>query len=430
MEIAMEQYYIKKVLFSNGERFSYLINKQTNLPDYWCTLYTLTQLRSTNKASGTIEQYTRSILFLKSILDKYEISENEFISRLRDGWILHLYEIDNIAEECKFKYEDIKTNKVDVVSQKIAIKSLEKFRKITSTKSLNRVDSHTQANRLRNIRDFILWLVDIQASKFNHKDKKLQLLMDAKIYFSNKIDSRIPKISNDNIEPKEGLSQEELLELFSTIKFDSINNPWKSEFVKKRNELLILWFYHFGIRRGEVLTVKISEINFQEETFTLFRCSDDANDPRKDQPNLKTNGRKLSIPKKIINLTSDYIIKYRSKLPNSKDHEYLFVADITGSPLSKITVNKIFEQLRNKNKKLPKNFSPHILRHSWNDSFSKLIDKENISESEEQKMRNYLMGWSDTSTMASTYTKRHTREKANEAIVNMSEKLFSDKEIK
>jgi hypothetical protein len=36
------------------------------------------------------------------------------------------------------------------------------------------------------------------------------------------------------------------------------------------------------------------------------------------------------------------------------------------------------------------------------------------------------MGWRDGSTMSENYTKRHNREKANEAINEMAKKLFNN----
>jgi integrase len=83
-------------------------------------------------------------------------------------------------------------------------------------------------------------------------------------------------------------------------------------------------------------------------------------------------------------------------------------------------LNKVFSELRKSSQNLPKNFSPHIMRHSWNDNFSKIMDAKNIPEEREKQIRSYLMGWSPTSDSASTYTKRHVEKKANEVLLEMS----------
>ena len=91
------------------------------------------------------------------------------------------------------------------------------------------------------------------------------------------------------------------------------------------------------------------------------------------------------------------------------------------------SVNKIFSKIKESNQDLPRDLSPHILRHSWNDNFSSLMENKNIPEEKEKKMRSYLMGWSDTSNSASQYTKRYVQEKANQVLLEMGNKMLGDK---
>jgi integrase len=239
--------------------------------------------------------------------------------------------------------------------------------------------------------------------------------------------SRIPKSSyGSQVNAPEGLSKEEITLLFETINRHSKTNPWKNTFTKIRNELLILWLYHFGARKGELLSLKISDINFKTQTFDLVRRADDSKDSRINQPLLKTRERRIAIPEKILTLTRDYIINHRSFLPQAKKHEFLFVASKSGLAMSLDSVNKIFSKLK---ETYPDSFirlSPHVLRHTWNDNFSSIMEKNNISEAEEKKIRSYLMGWSETSNSAETYTKRHTRQKGNKVILNMGNQLLNN----
>ncbi len=68
-----------------------------------------------------------------------------------------------------------------------------------------------------------------------------------------------------------------------------------------RNALLVRWFYELGLRRGEVLNVKIPDINFQSEELTVVRRADDPEDPRKDQPLVKTRDRKIPLSPAFAN---------------------------------------------------------------------------------------------------------------------------------
>ena len=91
------------------------------------------------------------------------------------------------------------------------------------------------------------------------------------------------------------------------------------------------------------------------------------------------------------------------------------------------SVNKVFKVLREKHPELPANIFPHILRHTWNDRYSEEMDANKVGEEAEKKTRSYLMGWSETSGTAVTYTRRHIRKKARAASLAMQENMFSKK---
>jgi len=92
------------------------------------------------------------------------------------------------------------------------------------------------------------------------------------------------------------------------------------------------------------------------------------------------------------------------------------------------TVNKIFTKLKETYPTTFTRLSPHILRHTWNDNFSSIMERKNISENEEKKIRSYLMGWSETSNSAATYTKRYTKQKANEVLLEMGNQSLNNKD--
>ena len=100
-----------------------------------------------------------------------------------------------------------------------------------------------------------------------------------------------------------------------------------------------MWLFKFGLRRSELLGLKMSDLDFRSETFNIVRRPDDPEDPRLNQPTQKTFGRKIAMPKKIVRLTLDYITKHRTALPEAGRHEFLFVASKTGSPMSLDSVN-------------------------------------------------------------------------------------------
>ena len=431
----MKKYKVKTITTPIGESFPLLINSDTGIPDLNSTLFILTQVRSTGKSVATIKYALNNISFFKLLLEKYNMSEEFLIKRFEEGRIFQPYELEGIIEDCKFKIEDVineitntKTNELPWM-KKFSLKSLEKFRSSNSFNKRSFVDKATAGNRLRTIRSYVLWLVEVYLSRTKANSLNFLTLKDNAKDFKEKIEARIPtKLSNSLIEGKEGLSEEDMNTLLNIINRKSEDNPFRGEFLKSRNEVIFIWLIKFGIRRGELLNIKISDIDFRKKEVKILRRADDIADPRTNKPNVKTRGRILAIPDKIMEITEHYILEHRSKIRGAKRNEYLIVSSTNGDPLGLEAIAVMFRRLRKKFPTLPDDFTAHILRHTWNDTFSKLMDKKDISEEREQQLRNYQMGWRDGSTMAENYTKRHIREKANEAINEMAEKLFINKE--
>ena len=421
----MTSYHIKTVLLSTGERLPMLIESKTGIPDYWITIYSMTQFRAKGLAVNTIEQNLRHLMLLMLFLKNNYTEEINLDKRLKEGKILELHEIETLCDTCKLQIK-LLTHKTTSSSSKNTFKanSIEQFRAPNSTERISTVDSATTAHRIRAIREYLIWLSRIFLSKIDDFGLKTLSLNDSINMLHSSLTARIPRHSATSslLNDKKGLSENEIARLFSVIDKNSHSNPWKSSFARTRNELIILWLYEFGLRRGELLSLKVSDIDFQSETFVVLRRPDDPDDPRTSQPLVKTRERKIAIPKKLLDLTSDYVIGDRGTLSEAQYHEFLFVADKSGKPMTISTLNKVFAKLKETAKDLPSDLSPHTLRHTWNDKFSAVMESKNISEAKEKQMRSYLMGWSNTSNSADTYTKRYVQQEANQTILKMHDK--------
>jgi integrase len=64
----------------------------------------------------------------------------------------------------------------------------------------------------------------------------------------------------------------------------------------------------------------------------------------------------------------------------------------------------------------------HSLRHHWNYSFSKTCENQGMTPEREEKLRSYLMGWSETSGTAATYNRRYIKEQAGKAVLELQNK--------
>jgi integrase len=287
------------------------------------------------------------------------------------------------------------------------------------------VDPNTIAIRLRYIRDYIQWrfygrLLKLGARHpaFDGSKAVLEMVLSA---FS----ARIPHGKRRNVlGAREGLSPEARAQLKLAIEPRSANNPWTSDHARIRNALIVMWLLTVGVRRGELLGLRTTDVNFQRNEVLIARRADDPNDPRKYQPNAKTSDRLLPLDNTLAEVTRQYIMGTRRAIKGARKHEFLFVANGSGAPLTQSGLNKIFVTLRQRCPDLPENLTPHVLRHTWNDIFSEMIDEKPVPEELEKKARSHLMGWSETSKTAATYTRRHTKKKAREATLALQEKMM------
>jgi integrase len=193
--------------------------------------------------------------------------------------------------------------------------------------------------------------------------------------------------------------------------------------------LLIHLIYGLGIRRGEALGIKIGDhIDWPRNRILIARNADDPDDPRTRQPLAKTLDRFLPVKDKLLDMLRAYVTNIRSKIPAARRHTLLFVSHQTGRPLSAGALNKVFRSLRERVPDLPADLTPHVLRHAWNDAFSRLIDANNIDPAREAQMRSAMMGWVPTSGMAAVYNRRKIREDADKLSLAHQKELLSRNE--
>ena len=133
-------------------------------------------------------------------------------------------------------------------------------------------------------------------------------------------------------------SEKEILEILKA------NN--ENDFESVRNKLIVEFFYVTGIRRSELINVKISDIDFSNETVKIL--------------GKRNKERYIPLLKTIQKSIQNYL-NYRLKI-NTKE-SYLFVT-IKGKKVYDTLVyriiNNYFSKVSTKVKK-----SPHIIRHAF-----------------------------------------------------------------
>lgn len=387
------------------------------------TIFTLTEVRGRNMATNTIGMVLRSLMVFNLFLDARSINLD---ARLISGELLSLAEVEDLARLCRLPLNELAALSGSGLSKGEAPKvaSLEKVRMISQELVPAEVDPDVAASRLRYIRMYLQWLVGERQSRHGLDPLVVARLEDSSKFVAKAIEARIPNRSGrDMLFHREGLPDEAVAELFRVIDPHSQDNPWRDQHTRYRNALLIHWLFHLGLRIGEALGVRVGDIVVYRKQVTIHRRADDPTDPRRYQPQTKTRARELPLSDALLAETQAYILNHRSALPGAKKHPFLFVASRTGQPMTLSAVGKLFKELRERCPSLPKELSAHVLRHTWNDVFSREMERKGVAPENERQIRSYLMGWSPTSDTAAVYTRRYVRNKAKEISLGLQEKL-------
>lgn len=398
----------KSFVMNSGERYCLLIDRE-GVPLYYPNLYVTTQVRNKSLSFSAMESTLSGVLVLIRYLEETGINLQGLFQQ---GLFLTDSEADAIRDYCQIKFRYRGSNN--------GIINLNKLHQ-----SDEKVSSETEYARLSVIVKYVSWLAgQVSGASKNrllaHQISRMEKALRAR---------RPVKKSRNSENNDKGLSSDQLDYLFELFRPESDINPFKDKGVRVRNRLIFLMLYHLGLRGGELLNIRIRDINFSSNQIIISRRADEKDDPRRDQPLVKTLDRRLPIKDTLAKEIHDYIIVVRKSVANSTKNDFLFITHKSGptqgQPLSKSAYKKIIGIVRQVSPSLF-NLTGHQLRHAWNEAFSNQMDEMNEAPSEEQqeKIRSYLMGWREGSGTAATYNKRFIRRKANEAAVNLQKGMI------
>ena len=409
-------YKLETVIFTNGERFLLLINKETGLPDFYSTLWVTLELRYS--AVNTI----RNKLVTLQWLMEWENNNNLIISDLiKNEKMLTESELESLFRHIQINAA--KQKKTNYIKKRFFTKGRIQF--IDSYPSVSL--SH-KYNRLTTFSEYILFLSKTIKISCEYRKNLMEII--------SLIKARRPKNHKASIKLESELPDGLLDEFMSIANFSNPNNPFRDIGIRKRNHLMFILLKDLGIRRGELLSIKIDciDIATARPSILIKRTHDDKYDTRRNQAVAKTKERRLPISNHIAQLIDDYIMNYRSKIPYANKHPYLFVTHrkgkTLGHPISTSSFdNVIVPTMKTVNQKFSI-IHPHIFRHEWNLEFSRKIDKNNaelkhnishkdfISPEKEIKMRQHLMGHTSERS-AHVYNQRYIREKADKILLEI-----------
>lgn len=402
-----KKYSTSAFIMDSGERYCLVMDSTLKLPEFYPNLFLTTQIRNKSDSFSTMEAIASHLVVLLRFLDSRCIVLEE---RLLTRSFLLEYELDALRDFTQHRF-----------GRNVTELSKREPSKIGTPKLLQSIVSNsTQYARLTSIANYFSWLAKHLLSNPNQEDAdRIDSIVE-------RIKARRPvKKGRNNCQDK-SLSDDQIDALFEIIRLGSNLNPFDMS-VQRRNRLMVLLLYHLGIRGGELLNIRISDINFAANRLRIFRRADEKDDPRAREPNVKTLERLIPLSSHLAKELHEYIVNDRRLIRNAKKNDFLFVTHkegpTVGQPVSKSGYHKLMSVVRAISPQLY-SVTGHMLRHTWNRKFSEKMDAmdEPLGEARQEQLRSFLMGWKQGSGTASTYNKRFIEQKGYEAALLMQEK--------
>jgi integrase len=401
-------YIVRTAKFSSGERFPVLLHRETLRPVTLTTRYVIDVRRQTKQA-GTIERDVRVLGWLFDWCERVREREDEsdLNSLIRSGKLLSIEQLQGF---CRY----LRAGRQEKVIAKLdggGVRRVEVLAPLTFNAYVGVV------------KGFLFWAADVFICKVVEREKAREAIDEAKKLIEG-------VLNNETVGGKsgqrKGLTAEELALLRSVIKPGAKDNPFRKS-VQFRNYLIIELMLFAGLRRGELLKLKIIHLpTGPKVTLTVIRVSDDPSDPRRHEPKVKTLGREIPLSKDLAKALWEYVRKHRRK----GAHQFVFTSHRGGAPLSGSGVNQIFRALANTKPLsfLKGRLHPHILRHTFNDALLRVAEKEGYEGEKLRKLQTYLNGWEEDSEMPERYTRNTTEAAAFSLLVRYQDQLYVEEE--
>lgn len=272
--------------------------------------------------------------------------------------------------------------------------------------------------------DYVIWALKRYLLKTCDYQEKIQL----EDYYLEKFSYLFRSfytISRQNTDFK-SIDEAVLLDVIDSYKQDNFNSV-----NYLRNLIILQLLVETGMRIGEVLNLKTSDIFFSENSYIKIVDSKTFSlDTRYDKPNLKNNhsSRIIFISKNLSGYLQHYILSKRRstyKGENSKiNHPFIFTSK-RGSPLSKSSIQILFNQLNKYNLNPLIKITPHKFRHSFAFAFLKYlveIKKNDLSKAQDELRK--ICGWSPRSQMPQFYAGKYIWELANKHNIERINKRY------
>lgn len=421
-------------VFGQGERVP-MLQDAHGIPLFYPTLFATAQLRNAGAAVNTIRNKLADILVL---LRWEELQGRNLHEEFERGCWLSVADVASIRDFAKLDMRNLESGSRAKSSRDSSVIDFLEAR-VELSRAQSSIGGQQHYNRLTTIADYLEFLASVVVSRSRSQNTASEIAAMVKTIRKHRPRGMTSRFNDDLDYRSPPL---DIVERFMSIgSEENSHNPFRTPSIRLRNAIIFGLLRHTGMRLGEMLSLRIDQIELgQEPRVWVRRNQDDSYDSRRYQPVAKTKERLLPLPAALADQIQRYIMQVRAKINPARRHPYLIVSHRRdkhwGRPLSVSAVNsKIFSRMRAVDPAF-ENMHPHAFRYNFNDQISIAIDDHNanaklgsgkeslapITESREQDVRAFLNGHRSKASSA-VYIRRHIREVGANAVRKLQSEL-------
>ncbi|HFF6157966.1 TPA: tyrosine-type recombinase/integrase [Stenotrophomonas maltophilia] len=402
-----------------------MLHDEQGVPLFYPTLFATSQLRNAGAAVNTIRNKLADLVVL---LRWEQYHGRNLISEFRSRRFLTVADVVSLRDFAKLDMRH--QQPVDRAEARNAgvVNFLEA--RVAKSQAQTTIGGQQHFNRISTFADYLEFTASVVTQHLNSPQAAQEIARMVGTIRKHR-PRGLAKQREDDSDLRSPPS--ELVERFMAIGSEGDpRNPFRHPEVQLRNAIIFGLLRHTGMRRGELLSLRLDQFDLGHEPHVWVRRNqDDKHDSRRYQPVAKTKERPLPLPETLANQIDRYMLKVRAQIGPARRHPYLLVShrkgNTWGKPLSASALSsQIFSRMRTVDSAFEA-IHPHAFRHHFNYELSVSIDQHNakvrsaenagvvpISEARELDVRAFLNGHRSKASGA-TYNRRHIREASDKA---------------
>ncbi|MCD9046722.1 site-specific integrase [Luteimonas sp. MHLX1A] len=276
-------------VLEGGERVP-LLHDEQGVPLFYPTLFTTSQLRNAGAAVNTIRNKLADLIVL---LRWEQIHGRDLIAEFGRGRFLTIADVVSLRDFAKLNMRHVQSVKDGAKQRKrVGVGFLESH--VASSSAQAAVGAQQHFNRLSTFADYLEFTASVVTQHQSSRTTEQEIGRMGKTIRKHRPRGVIRQRDEDS-DPSSPPS--ELVERFMAIGAEcDPRNPFRNPDIQLRNAIIFGLFRHTGMRRGELLSLRLDQFDLGHEPLVWIRRNhDDKHDSRRHQPVAKTKERPMPL---------------------------------------------------------------------------------------------------------------------------------------